>query len=298
MRHIEQQRAAGLLHVDGELAGEPVAHVILGTQDVGDPREDLRLMCVHPQQLGQREVGQRRIAGQLDQAFVADLLFQPVALGLGARVAPDERGAQDLAVFVEHDAAVHLAGEADGLDLVAAIFAAASTAAMASRAARHQSSGSCSAQPMCSERMGACSADAEKSTWPSAIHQHGPRATGAYVDSKKHSNLQFCGLQEKVYLLRGEARKRIAGDRPHCTAVVLLSSTFFALLRRRRASKCGQDSMRERYAVTRQGAGTIETMAHRAKTATAGRDFAAAGAVCGVAAGPVRLRAGAGRDEQ
>ena len=42
---------------------------------------------------------------------------EPVALGLGALVAPDERGAEDVAVGVEHDAAVHLAGEADGFDL-------------------------------------------------------------------------------------------------------------------------------------------------------------------------------------
>ncbi len=45
-----------------------------------------------------------------------DLGFEPVALGLGALVGPDERGAEDLAGGVEHDAAVHLAGEADGGD--------------------------------------------------------------------------------------------------------------------------------------------------------------------------------------
>ena len=43
--------------------------------------------------------------------------FEPVALGLGALIAPDERGAEDFAVGVEHDAAMHLAGEADGFDL-------------------------------------------------------------------------------------------------------------------------------------------------------------------------------------
>ena len=114
--HVEQQRSRGLLHVDGELAGEPVAHVVLGAHDVADLREDLRLMRLDPQQLGEGEVGQRGIAGELDQALVADLLGQPVAFGLGAGVAPDERGAQDLAVFIEHDRAVHLAGEANRRD--------------------------------------------------------------------------------------------------------------------------------------------------------------------------------------
>ena len=74
-----------------------------------------RLMGAHPEQLGEGEVGQRGVAGQLDQPLAADLCLQPVALGLGALIAPDQRGTQDFALCVEHDAAVHLAGEADGL---------------------------------------------------------------------------------------------------------------------------------------------------------------------------------------
>ena len=116
VRHIEQQRTGGLLHVDGELAGEAVAHVILGAHDVPDPGEDLRLMRFDPQQLGQGEVGQSGIAGELDQPLIADFLVQPVAFRLGAGVAPNERWAQDRAVFVQHDSAVHLAGEANGRD--------------------------------------------------------------------------------------------------------------------------------------------------------------------------------------
>jgi len=38
-------------------------------------------------------------------------------LGLSALVTPDESGTENFAVGVEHDAAVHLAGETDGLDL-------------------------------------------------------------------------------------------------------------------------------------------------------------------------------------
>ena len=71
-------------------------------------------MLLDPQQLGEREVGQRGIAGEFDEALVADLLVQPVALRLGARVTPDKRWAQDRAVFVEHHCAVHLARQADG----------------------------------------------------------------------------------------------------------------------------------------------------------------------------------------
>ncbi len=42
---------------------------------------------------------------------------EPLALRLGAHVAPDERGAQDPAVLVEHDGAVHLAGEGGCFDI-------------------------------------------------------------------------------------------------------------------------------------------------------------------------------------
>ncbi len=40
-----------------------------------------------------------------------------VDLGLAALIAPDERGPDDLIGIIEHDQAVHLAGEADALDL-------------------------------------------------------------------------------------------------------------------------------------------------------------------------------------
>jgi len=114
--HVEQQRAGGLLHVDGELAGEAVADVVLGAHDVPDLGEGLRLVGLDPEELGEGEVGQGGVAGELDEPLVADFFGEPVALGLGAGVAPDERGAQDRAALVEHDGAVHLAGEADGGD--------------------------------------------------------------------------------------------------------------------------------------------------------------------------------------
>ncbi len=109
------------MHVDGVGAGEPVAHVVLGAHDVRDFGEHFRLVVADPQQFGQGEVGERGIGGELDELLAADvaaaeLIREPLALRLGADVAPDEGGAQDLAVFVEHDGAVHLAGEADGVD--------------------------------------------------------------------------------------------------------------------------------------------------------------------------------------
>jgi len=98
------------LHVHGELTGEAVADIVLGTEDVGDADEDFGLVLADPKELGEGEVGQGGVAGELDEAVEADLFGEPVALGLGALIAPDEGGAEDFACGVEHDAAVHLAG--------------------------------------------------------------------------------------------------------------------------------------------------------------------------------------------
>ena len=69
---VEQEGSAGLLHVDGELAGEAVADVVLGAEDVRDAGEDFRLVGAHPEELGEGEVGQGGIAGELDEAGAAD----------------------------------------------------------------------------------------------------------------------------------------------------------------------------------------------------------------------------------
>jgi hypothetical protein len=163
---VEQQRAAGFLHVDGVFAGEAEADVVLGAEDVRGAGEDLRLVFFDPEELGQREIGQSRVAGELDEAVVADGFGEPVALGLGARVAPDQGRAQDDAVFVEQNGAVHLAGEADSGDGLVGVGCGRDSSTMAMSAARHQSSGSCSAQPGCGVRKGACSSDAELTTRP------------------------------------------------------------------------------------------------------------------------------------
>ena len=93
---VEQKGSAGLLHVHGELAGEPVADIVLGAEDVGDAGEDFGLMVADPEEFGEGEVGQGGVAGELDQALEADLFGQPVALGLGSLIAPDQGWAEDL----------------------------------------------------------------------------------------------------------------------------------------------------------------------------------------------------------
>ncbi len=116
-REVEQDRAGAVGLVEGVVAGQPVADVVLGQQDVGDARPDLGLVAAHPGELRRREPGQRVVAGDRDEPRLADRLADLVALGGRALVVPQDRRAQDLAGGVEQDEAVHLAREAHALDV-------------------------------------------------------------------------------------------------------------------------------------------------------------------------------------
>jgi len=184
------------LHIDGEFAGEPVAHIILGAHDVLDLCEDLRLMRLDPEQLGQGEVGQRRVAGQLDQLFIADLLVQPVALRLGARVAPDQRRAQHSAIFVQHHGTVHLAGEAEGGDCLArfrrGLDGSANRLLRGPPPVFRVLLRPAGMRRLEGRMLARCAAD-QLST---SIHNHGARSARAYIHPQKpHSVLPFLILQ-------------------------------------------------------------------------------------------------------
>src|SRR5580700_9301420 len=80
--------------------------------------ESVRFMFANPEKFGQSEVGEGGIRNELDEFFAADGGMQPVALRLSALVGPDESRTKDLAFCVEHNAAVHLTGEGDGVDFL------------------------------------------------------------------------------------------------------------------------------------------------------------------------------------
>ncbi len=140
-RDVEQERPRRVGCVDRPLAGQAVAHVVLREEDSVDARVDLGLVPAQPQELRRREAGQGAVAGERDEALEPDALLDLGALGRGALVVPEDRRTQDLASLVEADETVHLARQADP-----AVRVAPSRASAASLA-RHQSSGSCSAQP-------------------------------------------------------------------------------------------------------------------------------------------------------
>ena len=189
MRDIQQQRSRSLLNIHRIGSRQPIANIILRAEHMRNPRKDLRFVLPHPQQLGQREVGQRRIRRQLDQPLASDLRVQPIALLVCPLIAPDQRRPQHLAGGIQHDRPMHLPGEPDGVNSRSPAPgppAAAITSRIAPWAARHQSSGSCSAQPGWGLRNGACSTAAE-ATSCRLVDQNSAGTASAYIKSEKHA---------------------------------------------------------------------------------------------------------------
>ena len=78
-----------------------------------DSAVQLRLVPAQPQQLRRGEPGQCAVAGQLDEPGEADALLDLRALGGGALVVPQDRGAQHALLGVEDDEPVHLPRQTD-----------------------------------------------------------------------------------------------------------------------------------------------------------------------------------------
>jgi hypothetical protein len=72
----------------------------------------------HPEQLGQREVSERRIAGELNQTLGSNGVFQVLHLLLRSLIAPDEGRAHHLVIPIQEDGTMHLPGKADAGNLV------------------------------------------------------------------------------------------------------------------------------------------------------------------------------------
>src|ERR1700694_2324962 len=87
----------------------------------------------------------------------------------GRYVTPDERGAYDLIVLIEHDRAMHLTEKPTHATSFPRNSGFASAPLTAIVHARHQSSGDCSAQPMFGEPNGACSSVDEAMSLPRSL---------------------------------------------------------------------------------------------------------------------------------
>src|SRR5438477_2801593 len=113
MSHIEKQRAGSVGHVGGAFTGEAEANIVFRKHDGANTFPVRGFAFADPKQFCEREICQRRIAGELNQALLADFGGQVAALLFCAHVAPDQSGTNDASLLIQHDRAVHLSGEAD-----------------------------------------------------------------------------------------------------------------------------------------------------------------------------------------
>src|SRR4051812_8165356 len=91
------------------LAAHAEADVVFRQQYPAKALPEFRLVIADPEKLGKSEIGERRIARQLNDLPFAQLGIQPVALRLRSLIAPDECRAKDLVFLVQQNGSMHLA---------------------------------------------------------------------------------------------------------------------------------------------------------------------------------------------
>src|SRR5260370_7282792 len=116
MDDIEQQSAGSIRHVSGTFAGEAKTDVVLRKHHRANTFPVFRFVLADPEQFRKREIRQCGIAGELHQTLLTDFGGQIAALLFSANVAPDQSGANDATLLIEHNRAVHLTGEANASD--------------------------------------------------------------------------------------------------------------------------------------------------------------------------------------
>jgi hypothetical protein len=77
----------------------------------------LRLVVLHPKYFCRRKPRHRRIGGNFYDSFFTQRAVHLFALGAGSLVAPYDGRAQYVSVFIKHDKAVHLTGQANARHL-------------------------------------------------------------------------------------------------------------------------------------------------------------------------------------
>ncbi len=110
VRHVEPGGAGRVRHLGDVLAGEPEAEIVLRQQDLRHSGKDLRLVGLHPGELGRREAREDDVAADGAEARVG---VEPRRFQVAARVVPQDAGAQHRVRRVEERRAVHLARQAD-----------------------------------------------------------------------------------------------------------------------------------------------------------------------------------------
>jgi hypothetical protein len=142
---VEHQRAGCIGDVGCVLAAHAETDAILGQEDVPHPGPEFRFVCADPEQLGESEIGERRVRRELEEPVRSNRGLEPAALLFGPLIAPDDGRPYHFTGCVQQHGAVHLSRQSDRAD-AAARHAAVARAKPLPQHARHQSAGSCLAR--------------------------------------------------------------------------------------------------------------------------------------------------------
>ena len=111
--HVQQEHAARVRKVGAVHAAQAVSDVIFRKHDLRNAREVLRLVLPHPQNFGRGEARKCDVRRIFRELIPADFFVQVIRLRLRAAVVPQDGGADDGILRIEHDKPVHLAAGAD-----------------------------------------------------------------------------------------------------------------------------------------------------------------------------------------
>src|ERR1700730_1804288 len=120
MSDVEQQSTRGVSDVSCSFARQLKSHIVFGQHERANPVPVRGFVLPDPQAFGQREIGECGIAGELNETCGTDLRGQLLALLLGPDITPDQCRPYDAAVLVQQDGPVHLSGQTNARNLIAA----------------------------------------------------------------------------------------------------------------------------------------------------------------------------------
>ena len=84
-------------------ACQTICQVILRQHDLFDPCKVLRLVVFHPQNLRRGKSGEGDVCRVFGKLLLADHLIQIVVFPEGSAIVPENRGTDDLIVFIQHN---------------------------------------------------------------------------------------------------------------------------------------------------------------------------------------------------
>ena len=115
--NVHQLHAGGIGNLRGIFARQLIPNIVLRQKDMRAFCVQLRLMLFHPEDFCRRKAGYRRVRRNLNDFFRTQHTVHILDLFARSLVAPDNRAAQHLAVFIQHNQSVHLSGKPNALDI-------------------------------------------------------------------------------------------------------------------------------------------------------------------------------------